>query len=291
MLRPGDDMALDLRLLTARRLDVVHDRTRQINRLRAQLLEFFPALERALDLTKKGPVLLLTAYQTPAVIRSVGVRRLETWLRNRKVHGAGALAARAVEAAQAQMTALRGEEMGGELVGRLARSVVAHTDEVADLDARMKPASVSTGMPRSSFPCPARDPSSGPRSSPRPAAISPPSPAPTAWPVSQAWPVPWDSGKASGKLRRARRYHRGLQRALYLSAQVSAFFCPVSKAYYNGKRKEGKGRKQAVLALARRRVNVLWAMIRDHTPFQTTPVPVTVAQYAKGGWVTVSGCE
>lgn len=55
MLRSGDDIALDLRLLTARRLDVVHDRTRQINRLRAQLLEFFPTLERALDLTKKGP--------------------------------------------------------------------------------------------------------------------------------------------------------------------------------------------------------------------------------------------
>lgn len=39
--------------------------------LRAQLLEFFPALERALDLTKKGPVLLLTAYQTPAAIRRI----------------------------------------------------------------------------------------------------------------------------------------------------------------------------------------------------------------------------
>jgi transposase len=78
MLRRGDDIALDLRLLTSRRLDVVHDRTRQINRLRAQLLEFFPALERALDLTEKGPVLLLTAYQTPAAIRRMGVRRLET---------------------------------------------------------------------------------------------------------------------------------------------------------------------------------------------------------------------
>ncbi|MGY9067403.1 transposase [Streptomyces sp. CAS3] len=34
---------------------------------------------------------------------------------------------------------------------------------------------------------------------------------------------------------------------------------------------EGKGHKQAVLTLARRRVNVLWAMIRYHTPFQTAP--------------------
>jgi hypothetical protein len=49
------------------------------------------------------------------------------------------------------------------------------------------------------------------------------------------------------------------------------FWCPVSKAYYDRKRKEGKGHKQAVLVLARRRVNVLWAMIRDKAPFQAAP--------------------
>lgn len=34
LLRPGDENAVDLRILTGRRLDLVHDRTRQINRLR-----------------------------------------------------------------------------------------------------------------------------------------------------------------------------------------------------------------------------------------------------------------
>ena len=33
-------------ILVTRRTDLVNDRTRQINRLRAQLLEIFPALER-----------------------------------------------------------------------------------------------------------------------------------------------------------------------------------------------------------------------------------------------------
>ncbi|MFC8793385.1 IS110 family RNA-guided transposase [Streptomyces cinereoruber] len=272
MLRPGDDIALDLRLLTARRLDVVHDRTRQINRLRAQLLEFFPALERALDLTKKGPVVLLTAYQTPAAIRRMGVRRLETWLRNRKVSGAGTLAARAVEAAQAQMTALRGEELGAELVGRLARSVAAHNDEAAELDARIearfrqhRDAEIILSLP-----------GMGPTTGAEFIAATGGDLSAFASPDRLAGfaglaPVPWDSGKVSGNLRRPRRYHRGLQRALYLSTQVSIFFCPVSKAYYDRKRKEGKGHKQAVIALARRRVNVLWAMIRDHTPFQAAP--------------------
>ncbi len=106
LLRPGDEIAIDLRTLTTRRLDLVFDRTRQINRLRAQLLEIFPALERSLDLTNKGPVMLLTGYQTPAAIRRTGAKRIETWLKNRKVKGAAALAGTAVEAAQAQHTAL-----------------------------------------------------------------------------------------------------------------------------------------------------------------------------------------
>jgi transposase len=261
---------------------VVHDRTRQINRLRAQLLEFFPALERALDLTKKGPVLLLTAYQTPAAIRRMGVRRLETWLRNRKVQSAGPLAARAVEAAQAQMTALRGEELGAELVGRLAHSVAAHNGEVAELDARIegrfrqhRDAEVLLTLP-----------GMGPITGAEFIAATGGDLTAFASPDRLAGfaPVPWDSGKVSGNLHRPRRYHRGLQRALYLSAQVSVFWCPVSKAYYDRKRKEGKGHKQAVLALARRRVNVLWAMIRDRRPFDSGGAPSvrSVAAVAAG---------
>ena len=35
-------------------------------------------------------------------------------------------------------------------------------------------------------------------------------------------------------------------------------------------RAEGKRHTQAVLALARRRLNVMWAMLRDHKPYQPT---------------------
>jgi hypothetical protein len=44
---------------------------------------------------------------------------------------------------------------------------------------------------------------------------------------------------------------------MYLSAMVSLKCCPASKAYYDRKSNEGKSHKQALLALARRRVNVL----------------------------------
>jgi transposase len=84
-------------------------------------------------------------------------------------------------------------------------------------------------------------------------------------------PRPRDSGRVSGNLYRPRRYHRGLLRAMYLSAMVSLRCCPASKAYHDRKRSEGKGHQQALLALARRRVNVLWAMIRDGQRYRSTP--------------------
>ncbi|MFI6355990.1 IS110 family transposase, partial [Streptomyces sp. NPDC050743] len=61
------------------------------------------------------------------------------------------------------------------------------------------------------------------------------------------------------------------------SAQAAARCCPVSKTFYERKRSEGKGHKQAVLALARRRLNVLWALIRDGRAFAATPHDIAAA--------------
>jgi transposase len=47
-LRPVPELITELRMLVARRQDLVADRTRTVNRLRDQLLALCPALERAL---------------------------------------------------------------------------------------------------------------------------------------------------------------------------------------------------------------------------------------------------
>ena len=77
-IRPDDDTTIELRLHTSHRIDLVADRTRTINRLRSTLTSMFPALERALELTNAGPLVLLTGYQTPAALRRIGVSRLTT---------------------------------------------------------------------------------------------------------------------------------------------------------------------------------------------------------------------
>jgi hypothetical protein len=56
-----------------------------------------------------------------------------------------------------------------------------------------------------------------------------------------------------------------------VAAMASIRCCPVSQRYYHRKRNEGKSHIQAVLALARRRLNVLWAMIRDQTSYEPRP--------------------
>lgn len=89
-------------------------------------------------------------------------------------------------------------------------------------------------------------------------------------------PAPHDSGKSHGNLHRPQQYHRGLQRVFYTSALISIRSDPNSRRFYDRKRAEGKRHVQAVLALARRRVNVFWALIRDKRCYEVIP-PVTHA--------------
>ncbi len=72
-LRAGEQELSELQLLLARRRDLITDQSRTITRLREALLSLFPALERALDLNSKGPLTLLTHYQTPAQLTAVPV--------------------------------------------------------------------------------------------------------------------------------------------------------------------------------------------------------------------------
>lgn len=60
---------------------------------------------------------------------------------------------------------------------------------------------------------------------------------------------------------------------MYLFALHSIRFCPESKIYFEKKKAEGKRGKAAVMSLARRRTNFLWALIRDHRTWSPTAPP------------------
>ncbi len=79
-----------------------------------------------------------------------------------------------------------------------------------------------------------------------------------------------DSGRISGNLHRPRRFNRRLMRTCYLAALSSLKNSPASRALLRPQKQEGKSHKQALIALARRRINVIWAMLRDHTHLPRT---------------------
>ena len=80
-------------------------------------------------------------------------------------------------------------------------------------------------------------------------------------------PVPNDSGRRSGNLHKPRRYSRPLRHVFYLSAQTSMMRAGPNRDYYLKKRARGHTHTQAVIALARRRIDVLWALLRDDRTF------------------------
>ena len=81
-------------------------------------------------------------------------------------------------------------------------------------------------------------------------------------------PVPNDSGKRTGNLHRPQRYNRRLRHVFFMAALTAIRDHGPNREYYQRKRAEGRRHQQAVIALARRRVNVLWALLRDNRNFQ-----------------------
>jgi transposase len=63
--------------------------------------------------------------------------------------------------------------------------------------------------------------------------------------------------------------NKTLKRVFYQAAFASLRGSLQSRAFYDCKRAEGRKHTQALIALARRRVNVLWAMLRDGSTFET----------------------
>jgi transposase len=272
-LTPEEGAIAELQLLLARRRDLVVDKTRAITRLREALLSLFPALasafgERALDLGAKGSLVLLSRYQSPQKIRRVGHKRLAAHLKGRGVKGADTLAKKALAAARAQNVELPAQEVASRICAELAAEILALKERINALDGEI----ADRFFARPEAPILASLPGMGPllgseflvacgdlslfESADQLAAYA------------GLVPAARDSGKRVGNHRRMRGGNKVLKRVFFLSAFSSLRSSAHSRAFYDRKRKEGKKHTQALIALARRRVNVLWAMLRDGTTFK-----------------------
>lgn len=259
----------ELTLILAHRNGLSAERTRTINRMRALLTSIFPELERSFEFAgSDGPLILLSGFQTPAGIRRMGESRLTAWLAKRGARKAATIAEKAVTAAKAQESSASGEDLAAELVAELAQKITQMNARLKELEGKIKEllfqhpqASIVLSMPGFGELLTAE----------LLAAIGDISRFPTAGRLAVASgmaPVSKDSGSKTGNRLRPTQYSRPLQRAFFLSSQSACLTEGTwEREMYLRKYKgytHDKGRhKKAVIAVARQRVSILWAMLRD----------------------------
>jgi hypothetical protein len=215
-------------------------------------------LERALDLNSKGPLTLLTHYQSPAQLRRAGHKRVATYLRNRSVKGSNKVAhKKALAAAQDQSVSLPAQEVASRIAAELAKDVLGLKERIGSIDEELQKRFFARPEARILTSLPGMGPILGAEFLVAVGEICAFSSADRLAAYAGLVPAARDSGKRVGYHRRMQGGNKTLKRVYYQSAFASLRSAPESRAFYDRKRAEGKRHTQALIALARRRVNVV----------------------------------
>jgi transposase len=276
-LEPTSDALAHPELLCGYDTDLRGDANRLINRLRSLLGTHWPALERALGerLDSRGVLAVLQQYPSGPAIQAAGVAQLTAALKARRVRRPEVLARQLHQAALAQTVTITGSPTAARLVSELAAQLTAILGRRDDLEREIEraffalpEAAILTSLP-----------GSGPRLGARIAVELGPvtrfrTPAQLAA-YAGLGPTPWRSGTSINAQLPSRFGNHRLKNALFLAA-VASLRHPPSRTYYDRKRAQGKRHNQAILCLARRRVDVLHAMLSHGQPYRA-PASLPVA--------------
>jgi transposase len=268
----GDEALAELEVLVGYDDDLAGEVTRVSNRIRGLLTQIHPALERVLGPKVQHPAVLelLSRCGGPAGLRTAGRAKLTTIVKTRAPRMGARLVDQILTALDEQTVVVPGTAAAEKVLPRLAdslRDLLRQRDQVAaEVEGMLDDhplAEVLTSMPGIGVRTAARillDVGDG-----------------TAFPTSghlAAYaglaPVTRRSGTSIRGEHPPKGGNKQLKRAFFLSAFASLAH-PPSRAYYDRKRAEGKKHNAALICLARRRVDVLHAMLRTRTPYQLKP--------------------
>ena len=265
-----DELLARLRIVNGRDTDLAADATRAANRLRDTLLAVSPALERAIGdklIPVPGLRAALAKWPTPSALRAAGKARVRTLVAKRSKRTAHKLTDQIWAALAAQTVTVVAETTWGETISDLTADldrIIGRRDQLeADIGAAFlehplgKVLNTMCGF--------------GPRTGARTLAeIGDPNrfanPGRLAAYAGLA-PVDRQSGR-SHKTRRARGGNHRVGNAMYIAAFVASQHDPDARAYYLRKRAQGKEHNAAVICVARRRCNIILAMLKTQTPYQ-----------------------
>ncbi|MEU3963329.1 IS110 family transposase [Streptomyces buecherae] len=264
-----DEVTAELSMLVGFDQDLAGEANRTSNRIRGLLTQFHPSLERVLGprLDHQAVTWLLERYGSPAALRKAGRRRLVEAVRPRAPRMAERLVEDIFTALDEQTVVVPGTGTLEVIVPSLAKSLAAVHAQRRALEARIEAlleahplSQVLTSMPGIGV---------------RTAAIllttigdgsSFPSAAHLASYAGLA-PATRQSGTSIHSEHAPKGGNRQLKRAMFLSA-FAALHDPASRSYYDRCRARGKTHTQALLRLARHRISVLFAMLRDGTFYE-----------------------
>jgi transposase len=266
----NDDQALaDLTVVVGWDDDLAGEATRVSNRIRGLLTQVHPALEQVLGPHLAHPAAreLLTRFGGPQGLRSAGRRRLTAAARPKAPRSYQRLVDDIMTALDAQTVTVPGTDAAETVLPHLAQTLTNLLDQRAQaaqaiekmLDAHPL-SKVLTSMPGIGVRTGARillEVGDG-----------------TAFPTSghlAAYaglaPVTRRSGTSIRGEHPSRTGNKPLKRAFFLAA-FAALRDPTSRAYYDRKRAQGKKHNAALVCLARRRIDVLHAMLRNGTLYE-----------------------
>jgi transposase len=276
-LEPSGEALAHLELLCGYDADLRGDANRLTNRLRALLMTHWPALERAFGerLASCGVLAVLQQYPSGPAIAAAGVEQLTAALKAQRVRRPEAFAKQLHHAALAQTVTITGSPTAARLVSELAAQLSAILARRDELEREIEHAFFA--LPEAAI---LRSlPGIGPRLGAR-IAVEIGSIRRFRTPAHLAayaglGPTPWRSGTSINAQVPSRFGNHRLKNALFLAAFASLRH-PPSRSYYDRKRAQGKRHNQAILCLARRRVDVLHAMLSHGVPYRT-PAPLPAA--------------
>lgn len=274
----SDELLARLRVLNGYDIDLAADLTRVSNRLRDALVSISPALERAVGskLGHAGVRDLLVKFATPSALAAAGKARIANTVKKRSPRMADKVTAAVLDALEAQTVTLPAEATVGRVIVELAgeldrvhrrRDTLAAEIEEAFLAHPFGPVLVSM-------------PGIGPRTGARILAeIGDGSRFANGSKLASyagLAPVTRQSGTSIRGESKSRRGNHRLKNAMFLAAFAS-LHSPDSRRFYDRKRAEGKKHNAALICLARRRCNVILAMLRTGQhyidPSHNNPLP------------------
>jgi len=266
----GEEALAELSVLVGFDDDLAAEATRLTNRLRGLLTQVHPALERVLGprIHTKVALALVGRYGRPAGLRAAGRGRLLQTARKAYPRGAVELVEQLWAALGEQTVVVPGSAAAETVLAKLAASLRDTLDQRVVIAAQVEQvldahplAGVLTSMPGIGVRTAARilleigDASSFPSAGHLAA-------------YAGLAPVTRRSGISIRGEHPPRSGNKQLKRALFLSAFAALRVDPVSRAYYDRKRGQGKRHNAALICLARRRTDVLYAMIRARTTYE-----------------------